>query len=152
MANQGITATFLQHAFLSGLSERHLLILASGAQPFAAQPGEPLSREGETARYFYLIQSGHVEVGLRDPRRGTVLIDTVGPGEELGWSWLVPPHRWQYECKAKGAVQGIRFDAEWLRARCEQDHELGYHLLKQMLGVIASRLAATRWQLLQVQK
>jgi CRP-like cAMP-binding protein len=152
MANQGITSTFIQHAFLAGLSERHLMILASGAQPFAAQPGEPLAREGETARYFYLIQSGHVDVCLRDPRRGTVHIDTVGPGDELGWSWLVPPHRWQYECRAKDVVQGIRFDAEWLRSRCEQDYELGFHLLRQIVGVIASRLASTRVQLMQAQK
>jgi CRP/FNR family transcriptional regulator, cyclic AMP receptor protein len=152
MANQGITGTFLQHAFLAGLSERHLLMLASGARPFTAAPGELLAGEGDSARYFYLIQSGHVDINLHDSKRGDVLIDTVGPGEELGWSWLVPPHRWQYNCRAKDAVQGIRFDAEWLREKCEQDHELGYHLLKQMVSVIASRLASTRVKMLQQQK
>ena len=65
---------------------------------------------------------------------------------------LVQPHRWQYNCRAKDTVQGIRFDAEWLREKCEQDHELGYHLLKQMVSVIASRLASTRVKMSQQQK
>ena len=38
----------------------------------------------------------------------------------------------------------IAESANWLRERCEQDHELGYHLLKQLVIVIASRLAAAR--------
>lgn len=78
--------------------------------------------------------------------RRVVTVQTVGPGEVLGWSWLVPPYRWQFDCRAADAVRGLTFDAEWLRERCEQDHELGYLLLKQLVIVIASRLAATRLQ------
>jgi hypothetical protein len=43
-------------------------------------------------------------------------------------------------------------DAHWLREKCEQDHELGYHLLKQLVSVIASRLTATRLQLVDIYK
>jgi hypothetical protein len=49
-------------------------------------------------------------------------------------------------------VKGVVFDAAWLREKCTQDHELGYHLLKQLVTVIASRLAATRVQLLDIYK
>lgn len=144
MTSPGITGTFGNHDFLKGLSERHLLILASGARPFTNAPGSLLAREGETARYFYLIQSGTVEISILDAKQGNIEIQKVGPGEVLGWSWLVPPHRWQFDCRAKDQVQGIQFDAEWLRDKCAQDHELGYHLLKQLLQVVASRLASTR--------
>jgi hypothetical protein len=71
----------------------------------------------------------------------------VKPGEVVGWSWLVPPHRWRFHCKASGAVRGLSFDASWLRDRCEKNHELGYHVLKELIGVLASRLAATRLEL-----
>ena len=145
----GITGAFAQHAFLQPLGERLLLTLASGATPLSAAAGTVLARAGEPAHSFYLIQSGSVAVSLPTPGRGDVPVQTVGPGEVLGWSWLVPPHNWQFDCRAVEDVRGIRFDAEWLREKCEQDHELGYHLLRQLLSVVGGRLTATWRQLLE---
>ena len=152
MMDQGVLGAFASHAFLNGLSERHRMLLASGVRPFTAGPGELLAREGETAKSFYLIDAGHVALALHTPARGVVPIQTVGPGEIVGWSWLVPPHRWQFDCRAVDQVEGLAFDAEWLREKCEQDQDLGYQLLKQLVSVIANRLAATRLKLLDINK
>jgi CRP-like cAMP-binding protein len=152
MTEQGVLAAFSSHAFLSNLSERHRMLLASGARPFTATPGDLLAREGQTAKAFYLIQEGHVALDLHSPGRGVTSIQTVGPGDIVGWSWLVPPHRWRFDCRAVDSVRGLVFDAEWLREKCEQDHELGYHLLKQLVATTANRLAATRLQLLDIYK
>jgi CRP/FNR family transcriptional regulator, cyclic AMP receptor protein len=140
----GILGVFQSHAFLANLSRQHLMILASGVRPFAVKPGEFLAREGDSANAFYLIQSGHVEVATRRTVHEPVTIQTIGPGEVIGWSWIVPGQQWKFDCRAADDVSGLAFDANWLRERCEQDHELGYHLLKQLLTVIANRLAATR--------
>ena len=152
MAEKGLLGIFASHSFMSNLSERHRMLLASGVRPFKAAAGELLAREKETSKAFYLIQSGHVALDLHTTDRKVVAIQTVGPGEVVGWSWLVPPHRWQFDCRAVDEVQGLAFDAEWLRDKCEQDHELGYQLLKQLLAVIANRLAATRLQLHGIHK
>ncbi len=71
-------------------------------------------------------------------------IQTVLPGEVIGWSWIVPPHRWQFDAEALDDMTGIRFNAEWLRQKCEDNHDLGYCVLKHLLGVLANRLSATR--------
>jgi CRP/FNR family cyclic AMP-dependent transcriptional regulator len=144
MARQGLLGTFGSHAFLDGLSDQHLMRLASGVRPFSKAPGEFLAREGKPTQSFYLIQSGHVEIGGHNPNGAFVPLAEVGSGEVVGWSWLLPPHRWQFDCRARDTVQGLVFDAEWLRDQCEADHELGYHLLKHLLAVVANRLAATR--------
>jgi CRP/FNR family cyclic AMP-dependent transcriptional regulator len=149
MIASGIVKTFQSHAFLKDLSERHLMVLASGARPFTATAGSYLAREGSSANAFYLIQAGHVALETNVPKRGTVRLQTMGPGEIIGWSWLAPPHRWRFDCVAVDNVQGISFEAHWLREQCECDHELGYHLLRHLLTVLASRLAATRMQLLE---
>ncbi len=149
---EGILGTFASHAFLQGLSQRHLMLLASGARPFTAAPGDVLAREGETAKCFYLVQTGHVVLSTRSGGRGSVDVQTVGPGEVVGWSWVVPPHRWQFEARARDAVAGIVFDAAWLRDQCERDHQLGYVLLQHLVTVLAGRLAATRLQFLDVHK
>jgi CRP-like cAMP-binding protein len=152
MTMEGVTGAFASHAFLKGLSERHLMLLSSGVKPETFQPGDYLGHEGQPATAFYLVQSGRVSLGIPTPDRGVTPMQTVGPGEVVGWSWLVPPHRWRFDCRAVGPVQALAFNAEWLREKCEQDHELGYHLLKHLVTVLASRLAATRLQLLDLHR
>lgn len=150
MSESGLLGTFAGHAFLRGLSDRQQMLLASGARPFRAQAGELLAREGSPATMFLLVQEGHVALDLHIPGRGAFPIQTVGPGEVVGWSWIVPPHIWQFDCRAVDATEGLAFDAQWLREKCEQDHELGYQLLKQLVTVVGHRLAGTRLRLLDM--
>jgi CRP-like cAMP-binding protein len=145
-----ILSALADHAFCQGMSEQHRIHLASGAGPFTASPGEYLGREGDPAQKFYLIESGHVAIGTHLGEYGEAPIQTVGPGEVVGWSWLLPPHRWQFDARALDAVRGLAFDAAWLRNECEQDHELGYHLLRRLVAAISGRLAATRLQRLDI--
>ena len=145
MARPAILDAFASHDFLSKLDDRCLMDLASGVVPFAVSPGDFLTRRGEPARAFYLVQSGYVTVGLETGAGELTPVQTVGPGGVVGWSWLIPPHRWQFSCRAEGPVQGLMFDAEWLRDRCERNHELGYHLLREMVSGLAERLAAA-WE------
>ncbi len=139
-----ILDTFATHEFLSKLDDRCLLDLASGVRPFAVAAGGYLGRKGQPANAFYLVQAGTVIVGDELPDGELSQLMTVGSGGVVGWSWLVPPHKWHFTCKAETPVQGLMFDAAWLRDRCEQNHELGYHLLKELLGALAGRLVASR--------
>jgi len=139
-----ILSAFASHPFIQGLSEYHRMRLASGVKPFKVAAGEYLSREGEPAHAFYLIQNGEVSIGTKLSQAGAMPIQTVGPGDVVGWSWLLPPHRWQFDARASLDVQGLAFDGAWLREQCEQDYSLGYHLLKQLLLTASRRLMATR--------
>jgi CRP/FNR family transcriptional regulator, cyclic AMP receptor protein len=144
MTEASILDALATHAFSEELTERHRMRLASGARPFCASPSEYLARAGEPAHAFYLIQSGHVAIGTHLGERGAVPIQTLGPGDVVGWSWLLPPHEWHFDARAAELVQGLFFDAAWLREQCEQDYELGFALLKQLLAVVTSRLGACR--------
>jgi len=42
------------------------------------------------------------------------------------------------------------FDGNWLRVRCQEDHDLGYEMLKHFTELVAARLDATRLQLLDL--
>jgi CRP/FNR family cyclic AMP-dependent transcriptional regulator len=146
MAELGILKTFASHPFLSGLADQHLMLLASGASPFTAEPDEFLGRAGEPAHALYLIQSGCVTIGVHKPDSEITPLRTAGPGEAVGWSWLVPPHTWHFDFCAVDRVQGLLFNATWLREQCEQRHELGYHFLNRYVAVLTSHLAALRTQ------
>jgi CRP-like cAMP-binding protein len=136
-------APLVNHPLLSKLSSQNQCVLAATGEPFAVQAGV-LAHEGDPATALYLIQSGFVELSTSNKWGDRVLVQTVGPGEIVGWSWMVPPYLWQFEVRAAGPVCGVQYNAEWLRDRCEQDRDLGYELLRYMYGVLADRLSATR--------
>jgi CRP-like cAMP-binding protein len=150
MNGSGILGVFDSHDFLKTLSTQHRMVLASGARPFTKKPGEYLAKQGESANTFYLLQAGHVRLEARQGDQGKVGIHVAGPGEIVGWSWIVPPHRWQFDCLAEDDVQGLVFDAAWMRDKIDADHELGFHILRKLVTVIAARLAETRSHLADV--
>lgn len=141
----GLLVALASHPFLEGVDERLLTLLLSGAESFRFRNGEALGRIGNAANDFFLIQSGHVSVLAAGDEQREVC--RVGPGEVVGWSWMIKPYRWQFTCLAVGEVAGIRFNADWLRRRCDEHHELGYVILQHLLSVVARRLAATRFDL-----
>jgi CRP-like cAMP-binding protein len=111
---------------------------------------EMLFREGENADVFYVIRHGRVALETFVPARGPVTIETIDPGEVVGWSWLFAPYRWHFDARALGLVRATRFDAACLRAKCEQDPAFGYDLILRFTQVLIERLQWTRLRLLDV--
>jgi len=91
-----------------------------------------------------------VAVETRVPGRGHVTLETLGPGDLLGWSWLVPPYRSAFGARALETVHAIAIDGACLRGKCESDPALGYDLLKVVATVFARRLEETRMRLLDL--
>ena len=87
-----------------------------------------------------------LEIFMLEP--GPIPVQTLGPGDVLGWSWLVPPFRWRFDAKAITASDLIAFDAEKLRNLLDEHPDLGYDLLMRFVVVMQQRLQATRLQLL----
>jgi CRP-like cAMP-binding protein len=138
------------HPFFTGLKPEHLALIAGCGQNVHYAAGAYLLREGETADRFFAIRGGIVAVETYVPSRGAVTLQTLGPGEMLGWSWLFPPHVWQFDARARDEVRITVFDGTCLRNECDTDPTLGYELMKRLAGLISSRLAATRRQLIDV--
>ena len=139
-----------EHPFLKGLEPQHLKIIVGCASNVRFDAGQYILREGEEANNFYIIRHGIVAVELFAAERGTITIQTIGEGEILGWSWLIPPYHWRFDAKAVELTRAIALDGRCLRTKCEKDHDLGYELLKRFAHVITQRLEATRLQLLDV--
>ena len=76
------------------------------------------------------------------------MVQALGPGEVLGWSWLLPPYEWHYSARAAEPTDVVALDGKALRARCEEDHGLGYEMMKRFALVIVQRLVTTRARLL----
>src|ERR1700731_2806085 len=111
------------HAFLSGMSPEHLGFLAGCAANTAVSPDDYLFQEGQDARSFYLVREGRVALEIHVPGTGKVILETLGPGDALGWSWLLSPYRWHFDARAVEATRLYSLDGVCLRDKCERDHD-----------------------------
>lgn len=136
------------HPFLAGMSRTHLALLTDCAIAAHFKKEQTILREGEFANRFYLIESGKVVLESGVEFGEPVVIEQIGPGDLLGWSWMFPPYIWQFTARVVEPTTAIFFYGTILREYCEKDHSLGYELLKRMSAVMVKRLQAARKQML----
>jgi CRP/FNR family cyclic AMP-dependent transcriptional regulator len=144
---EGILA---EHPFFSGLEPRYLQLAVGCASNVRFNAGEFVFQAGEEANNFYLIRAGRVGLEVFAPGRGSLAIETLENGDILGWSWLIPPYAWRFDARAVEMTRAIALDGKCLRAKCEEDHDLGYELLKRIAAILGQRLDATRFRLLDI--
>jgi len=142
------TAALAAHPVLDGMPADHLEVLAGFASDVAFPAGHRLFEESLGADQFWLLQSGSVALDLRVPGQGRVRIDTVGPGELLGWSWRFPPYRWAFGAVTASPVRAFEFDAQAVRASCASEPAFGHEVTGRLAYVLAKRLESTRVRLI----
>ena len=145
-----LEAILEKQPFLAGLDARHRRLMAGCARNRRFETGAFLLREGAPADEFFLVREGRVALEIAPPDRPPIVIATLGPGDVVGASWLIPPYRWRLDARAVEPVHAIGLDAACLRRKCERDHDLGYALMTRFLPVFVERLHGTRLQLLDV--
>jgi CRP/FNR family transcriptional regulator, cyclic AMP receptor protein len=124
--------------------------IAGCARNRAFAGGEEIMREGDLADAFYVVRAGAVAIVTHAPGRGELTLETLHPGDLLGWSWLLAPYRNEFGARALGPTRLLAFDAACLRGKCDGDPALGYGLLKLLAAVFAERLRDTRLRLLDL--
>jgi CRP-like cAMP-binding protein len=150
MEVHGLERVVCEHPFFAGLPEAFCAFVCGCAKNVRFEAGQYLFHEGEPADEFYLLRHGRVALELHAPERGRITFETLGEGEIVGVSWLIPPYRWSYDARALTLVRAIAMDAACLRQKCEADHDLGYEMMKRFLPVLIERLQTTRLQILDV--
>jgi CRP/FNR family cyclic AMP-dependent transcriptional regulator len=138
------------HPFLVGMNRTQLALLTDCAMAVQFKKGQVIFREGEPANRFYLIETGKVILESSGGTGDPVVIDTIGGGDLLGWSWMFPPNIWHFTARAIEPTTAIFFYGTILREYCEKDHSLGYELLKRMTVVINRRMQAARNMMLAI--
>ncbi len=134
--------------FFKGMKEEHLQTLAASATQTQFTSGQVIFHAGDLANRFYLIERGKVAVEIETRDDEPILLQTLGPGRELGWSWILPPYHEQFTARALEATEAIFFHGTRLREQCEEDVYLGYEMMRRLAVVMLHRVQAMRCQLL----
>ena len=133
--------------FLRGMTDRQLKLLAADCMPSEFRAGDRIFNEDGTANRFYLIQEGRVDLETALPDGVSVHIETLGPGDLLGWSWLFAPYCWHFDARAAIPTKALCFYGTHTRELCESNHDLGYELVKRVAETVIKRLQATRHEM-----
>jgi CRP-like cAMP-binding protein len=138
------------HRFFRGMDEEFVAGLSEKAYERSFDTGSLLVREGDSADEFLLIFSGKAALEIVLPARPSVTLQTVGPGEVLGWSWLIAPHRWRFDARALKPTRALGLAAYHLRSVLNERPAEGYRFLLRLLPVVAQRLENANLQLLDL--
>lgn len=136
--------------FFRGMTPQQVRKLAESALLMDFKPDEWIVREGEPANRFYIILEGSVIVESENDNGGGLAVQTLGRGDDLGWSWLFLPYYVHLSARAAEPVRAIFFYGTRLRQQCEEDHDLGYELMKRIAEVVVQRLENLRSRMRQV--
>ncbi|MBB5916730.1 CRP-like cAMP-binding protein [Nocardia transvalensis] len=139
-----------EFAHLATLDDAELATLAAAGHDVSYPPGHRLIVEGEAADRCWLIRDGHVLLDAHVPGRGDLTVQTLGRGDLLGWSWLVPPYRWRFGARTLDAVRAIEFDSAALATFADADPMFGRALATMLFEAVLERLQATRARLLDL--
>ncbi|MFG3259832.1 cyclic nucleotide-binding domain-containing protein [Streptomyces sp. NPDC048172] len=142
--------TITRSRLLATLPEGHGERLLGLAREVTFPAGSRVFHEGGKADRFWILRSGMVALEAHVPGRRDQVIETLGRGELLGWSWLLEPYAWHLGARAVNRTHAYEFDAAEVRRLCARDPVLGQALALHVVGVVARRLQAARTRLLDL--
>jgi CRP/FNR family transcriptional regulator, cyclic AMP receptor protein len=115
------------------------------------EPGEFLLKEGDREDFLFILIEGQVALEVEVPTRGQVAFFTAEALDVIGWESLTPIVRQRTaSARAVKRSQLIGLQSKLLDQLCEEDHEMGYVIMKRVANVVASRLLTVRLALMEI--
>lgn len=140
----------MRSELLAGLAEEESTrVLALGARSTLAARSV-LFDLGDAADCLFVVERGRIALTLPMQLRGRqqdVLIEERGAGEALGWSALVPPHRFTLKATAQVESEVVALPRSALSGYLEAHPHTGYIVARNVSAVVGQRLSVfqTMW-------
>lgn len=144
MTNPPIEEYLSAEQFFSGLSPEFITFLSGCATERQIESDQLLFRQRERASKFYLIRGGRISIEIPAIMGPTLKVQSLGTGRIVGWSWLIPPYKWNFQARAEVQSKLLEFDGDQVLARCEEEPKFGYEILKRFASLMSERLEAAR--------
>lgn len=151
--NSGHKLKNIRHPFLKGMPQKCQNVLFQGAEVIDLSAGYFVFQDGGKAEQFFLILKGRVDILTQeqdvrfDLESSLGVLQTLGPGEIVGWSWIIPPYHWKFNARVKEDARFLVVDGKNLRQRMTKDYTLAYEIYKRLVPVMNARLLASRIKL-----
>lgn len=128
---------------LENLAENEVEAVLGLGEQRALGPGEVLFDLGDEARGVFLVESGLVKLTLPlsvGDRKIDAMVGERIPGHLVGWSGLIPPHRFTVKATCAGNTRLLAVDRHNLQNLCEGNPTLGYKIFSNAARIVGQRL------------
>jgi CRP-like cAMP-binding protein len=149
-----------RYPYFAGVSERCLKAVAAISEERTFKAEEKIFEEsgkllacdriyekGEEASQLMILTKGQVDIAFELGDGKKIVVGSLTSGDLMAISALVPPYHLTATGIAKQDGSLIQIEALALRRLCEENPDLGYHLMKGISQALAQRLNETRIQL-----
>jgi CRP-like cAMP-binding protein len=139
-AGQRAVAQSLQRVELfEDLSTEDVDALAATTAVRVFQPGQVIFHQGDPGQALFVVDSGQVRIGLRDPTGKETVLATLGKGEVFGELSIFESGERSADATAVGRTRLLEISHDSFRPYLEERPEVGLALLE----VLARRLRLT---------
>ncbi len=141
----GLNNTLHRIPWFTDLSQAQLDCLSSISTLYELEAGDILFKEGDREDYLYVLLEGQVVLEIEVPTRGMVPVYTAEMLDIIGWSSMTPIIRQRTaSVRATKPCLLLGLNSKLLQQMCDEDHDLGYIIMKRLANVVANRLLTTR--------
>ena len=135
---------------LNGLSPAEGDALLSLGSELTSPAGGRLFDLGDTADRLFVLRSGRVVLSLPIKVQGRdedVTLEERRPGETIGWSGLIPPHRFTLKAVTPEPSLVLTLPRTALFEHFAAHEKVGYVVMRNLAAVIGHRLGLfqTMW-------
>jgi CRP-like cAMP-binding protein len=127
---------------LRGVSPEDSREMLALGTPLTLGPGEVVFDLAEEATCIYLVARGKVELSLPIRLGGKqehVAVEERVPGQMLGWSALVPPHRFTLRATTSIETELLSLPREDLRRVLSSRPDAGHVLMTNLATIVGQR-------------
>lgn len=128
---------------LHGLTPDAAAVVMSFGSRTTLASGAILFDLGSPADHLYLVERGCINLTLPmeiGGRREDVLVEERLPGQMLGWSALIPPHRFTLKAMAPLESEVVALPREALLGHFASQPDVGYEVMRAVGAIIGHRL------------
>ena len=136
--------------FFHDIADEYLERVAAISKIVEFPARQDIFREHEPAKDIYFIISGRVSLVICAPPLGCRQLMEVSEGELIGWSPLVGRSRLSDTARTLTPTKAIAMDGQRILSLCAEDPKFGFEFMHRAAQTLASRLTATRIQLLKM--
>jgi CRP-like cAMP-binding protein len=135
---------------LAGIADEEAARVVALGSRLALSAGQVLFNLADAADSLFVVERGRIALTLpmtvRD-RQQDVLIEERSPGQSLGWSALVPPHRFTLKAAAAVDTEVLALPRAALLEHFAAHPAVGYVFARNLSAVVGHRLQVmeTMW-------
>jgi CRP-like cAMP-binding protein len=126
------TAQMLEQEVFSYLKPEQIDAIHNASEIVEHRTGEDVYRQGDEAKFLYVVLEGKVELRLPGKKGLSVLMEVLDAGSIFGAGASFALHAYTLNAKCLADSQLLKIDASRLQQLMENDCEMGYAIQKRI--------------------